>query len=199
MTKKKGEEENKSPKRKGRNKVVRLPVKIFLVGFMGSGKSHWGRIWADKADIPFFDLDTKIEKAFRMTIARIFEKKGEEKFRELERYHLKKFEKKKNFLLASGGGAPCFFDNMEWMKNEGMVFYLKASPERIVRQLTNETEHRPVIKNVNPSELFSFIQHKLLEREPYYSQANHILNVDELDENSLSSFISPGQKNAKKG
>ncbi len=85
------------------------------------------------------------------------------------------------------------------MKNEGMVFYLKASPERIVRQLTNETEHRPVIKNVNSSELLSFIQHKLLEREPYYSQADHILNVDELDENSLSSFISPGQTNVQEG
>ncbi len=109
MTKKKAEKEYKSPKRKGRNKVVRLPVKIFLVGFMGSGKSHWGRIWADKAGIPFFDLDTKIEKAFRMTIARIFEKKGEEKFRELERYHLRKFEKKKNFLARMWRRRSLFF------------------------------------------------------------------------------------------
>ncbi len=191
MTKNKGEEENKSPEGERRNKVVRLPVRIFLIGFMGSGKSHWGSIWAGKTGIPFFDLDTRIEKAAGTKITEIFEEKGEEKFRELERYHLRKFERKKNFLLACGGGTPCFSDNMQWMKSEGTVFYLKASPEIIVRQLTHETEHRPVIRNVKPLELLTFIQHKLLEREPYYSQADYILNVDALDENSLSYFILP--------
>lgn len=157
---------------------------------MGSGKSHWGRIWSDRTGIPFSDLDIKIEKAFGMKITDIFEKKGEEKFRELERYHLRKFENKKNFLLACGGGTPCFSDNMEWMKTQGIVLYLKATPEFIVEKLMHETSHRPVIKDVNPLELLPFIKSKLLEREPYYLHANHVLNVDELNETSLSVFLS---------
>ena len=164
-------------------------MKIFLIGFMGSGKTHWGRIWAGKSGIPFFDLDTRIEKAFRMKITDIFEKKGEEKFRELERHHLRKFERKKNYLLACGGGTPCFSDNMEWMKTQGKVFYLKASPALIINNLRHETAHRPVIKDVNPEELLPFIKNKLSEREPNYLQAHHVLNVDELDENSLPVFL----------
>lgn len=171
-------------------KVVPLPVKIFLVGFMGSGKTHWGKIWAKKEGLTFYDLDTKIEKALGMSITGIFEKKGEEKFRELERYHLRKFETKKNFLLACGGGTPCFADNMEWMKSQGKVFYLKAEPEILLKQVMHETEKRPVIKKVNPSELLFFIQKKLKEREPYYSQADFIINVEELNENSLSLLLS---------
>ena len=118
---------------------------------MGSGKTYWGKIWAVKSNITFFDLDARIEKAFGMSITEIFEKKGEEKFRELERYHLRKFENKKNFLLACGGGTPCFSDNMEWMKAQGKVFYLKAEPEILLKQVMRETEKRPVIKKVNPS------------------------------------------------
>ena len=174
---------------KKQKKVIELPLKVFLIGFMGSGKSHWGRIWATKNHLKFFDLDAKIEKAFKMTITEIFEKKGEEKFRELERYHLRKFDTKKNFVLACGGGTPCFTDNMDWMKSQGKVFYLKATPEKILEQVMYETEQRPVIKNVNPSELLFFIQKKLAEREPFYSQADAILDVNLLDENSLSTLL----------
>ena len=112
---------------KDKKKVVSLPVKVFLIGFMGSGKTHWGKIWAKREGLVFYDLDTRIEKAFGMNINDIFEKKGEEKFRELERYHLRKFENKKNFLLACGGGTPCFSDNIDWMKSAGKSFLLKSS------------------------------------------------------------------------
>ncbi|MEP6926023.1 MAG: shikimate kinase, partial [Ginsengibacter sp.] len=160
-----------------------------LIGFMGSGKSHWGRIWASIRGISFFDLDARIEKAFRMKISDIFDKKGEEKFRELERYHLKKFEHKKNFLLACGGGTPCFSDNIEWMKTQGKVFYLKAEAELILEHVMNETEQRPLLKKINPSELLFFIQKKLIEREPYYSRADFTLDVKNLNENSLSNLL----------
>jgi shikimate kinase len=170
-------------------KVVSLPDKFFLIGFMGSGKSHWGRIWASKTGLTFFDLDTRIEKAFRMKISDIFEKKGEEKFRELERYHLRKFEHKKNFLLACGGGTPCFSDNMEWMKQTGLVFYLKAKPEFILKNVMHETDQRPVLKKINPSELLFFIQKKLKEREPYYSKADFILNAEDLNDDSISVLL----------
>lgn len=164
-------------------------MNIFLIGFMGSGKSHWGKIWTEKEGLTFYDLDANIEKAFRMSITDIFEKKGEEKFRELERYHLRKFESKKNFLLACGGGTPCFSDNLEWMKSQGKVFYLKTEPEILLKQVMHETEKRPVIKKINPSELLLFIKKKLKEREPYYSQADVILNVEELNKDSLSILL----------
>ena len=187
--------EKKLPKENGflespGKKIISLPRKLFLIGFMGSGKTHWGRIWASKSGMTFFDLDTRIEKAFRMKISDIFEKKGEEKFRELERYHLRKFEHKKNFLLACGGGTPCFSDNMEWMKQQGKVFYLKADADLILEQVMNETEQRPLLKKINPSELLFFIQKKLIEREPYYAQADFILNVEDLNEDSILILLS---------
>lgn len=169
--------------------VIQLPVKLFLIGFMGSGKTHWGRIWAEKAKLTFFDLDEKIEEGFQMTIADIFEKKGEDKFRELERFHLRKFEDSKDFILACGGGTPCFSDNISWMKSQGKVIYLKARPDLILEQVMQETEKRPLIKKVNPSELLFFIQKKLAEREPYYSQADFILNVEDLNDASLLTLL----------
>ncbi len=175
---------------KGKKKLVSLPMNVFLIGFMGSGKTHWGKIWAEREGLTFYDLDAKIEKAFGMSITDIFEKKGEEKFRELERYHLRKFKNKKNFVLACGGGTPCFSDNMEWMKLHGKVLYLKGKPEMLRQQVMHETEKRPVIKTVDPSELLFFIQKKLEEREPYYSQADFILNIGELHENSLTHLLS---------
>ena len=159
---------------------------IFLIGFMGSGKSHWGHIWAQQKGLSFYDLDTEIENSFQLPVELIFEKHGEEKFREMERYHLRKFESNKNHLIACGGGTPCFFDNLEWMKKHGKVVYLKAAPEYILKRVMAETEKRPLLKKVNPSELLFFIQQKLKEREPVYLRADYILDVETLSKDSLN-------------
>jgi shikimate kinase len=153
---------------------------------MGSGKSYWGRIWASKNGYTFYDLDAQIEKAFKMTVEEIFEKEGEEKFREMERFYLHKLEAKKKYLLSCGGGTPCFFDNLEWMKSHGKIIYLKASPDYILERVMNETSKRPLLKKVNESELLFFIQQKLKEREPVYLKAHHSLPVEDLSEDSLS-------------
>lgn len=163
---------------------------IFLVGFMGSGKSHWGHIWALHNGYTFYDLDAQIEAAFGMTVEQIFEKEGEDKFRELERYYLHKLENKNQFLVACGGGTPCFFDNLDWMKNNGQIIYLKAAPEDILSRVVDETSKRPLLKEVNTAELFFFIQQKLKEREPIYLQADHVLEVAKLNQDSLS-FLQP--------
>jgi shikimate kinase len=162
---------------------------------MGSGKSHWGHIWALEHGYTFYDLDTEIEKAFELSVEEIFEKHGEEKFRELERYHLRKFEKKKKYLLSCGGGTPCFFDNLEWMKEHGEIIYLKASPEYILDRVMDETTKRPLLKEVNPAELLFFIQKKLKEREPVYLKANHILEVEKLQNDSLNFLKENNKKN----
>jgi shikimate kinase len=160
---------------------------------MGSGKSYWGHIWALEHGYTFYDLDTEIEKAFEMRVEEIFEKHGEEKFRELERYHLRKFEKKKKYLLSCGGGTPCFFDNLDWMKQHGEIIYLKASPEYILARVMDETSKRPLLKEVNPAELLFFIQKKLKEREPVYLKADYILEVEELQNDSLN-FLKENNK-----
>ncbi|MEO8821499.1 MAG: shikimate kinase [Ginsengibacter sp.] len=167
---------------------------IFLIGFMGSGKSHWGRIWAQQEGYIFFDLDTEIEKVFELSVEQIFEKHGEEKFREMERYHLRKFETPRKNMVACGGGTPCFFDNLEWMQQHGTVIYLKALPESILERVMDETEKRPLLKKVNTSELLFFIRQKLKEREPVYLKADHVLEVDQLHKNSLD-FLKKEEEN----
>lgn len=168
---------------------------IFLTGFMGSGKSHWGSIWAKKSGYSFYDLDAQIELAFGMSVEKIFEKEGEEKFRELERMYLQKLGNKKGFLLSCGGGTPCFFDNLEWMKEHGSIIYLKASPEYILERVIDETAQRPLMKTVNTSELLFFIETKLKEREPFYNAANFIVDVENLTEDSLSDILQQQKKN----
>ncbi len=178
------------------NQNGKMSSNIFLVGFMGSGKSHWGHIWALKYGYTFYDLDAQIEAAFGMTVEQIFEKEGEDKFRELERYYLHKLENKKRFLVACGGGTPCFFDNLDWMKNNGEIIYLKAEPEDILSRVVDETLKRPLLKEVNAAELLFFIQQKLKEREPVYLKAHHVLDVVNLNGDSLS-FLQPANpKNA---
>ena len=173
--------------------VKAIKTNIFLTGFMGSGKSHWGRIWARQYALNFYDLDTQIEKSFRMSVEEIFEKQGEEKFREIERLQLRKFESKKGFLMSCGGGTPCFFDNMDWMKDHGKVIYLRASPGYILKRVIDETEKRPLLKEINSSELLFFIESKLKEREPFYNQSHHILDAENLTGESLNGIIEPNK------
>jgi len=163
--------------------------KIFITGFMGSGKTYWAKMWAEKTSLNYFDLDEQIETTVGDTVAQIFEKKGEGYFREMERYVMRKFSLRDNFILACGGGTPCFFDNLQWMNEHGTTIYLQASPDEILDRIMNETQERPLLNKVNASELLFFIEKKLKEREPFYKQAKHILNTNELTIDSLSEII----------
>ncbi|MCO6496159.1 MAG: shikimate kinase [Chitinophagaceae bacterium] len=162
---------------------------IYLIGFMGSGKSHWGRIWAGKNQLTFLDLDSEIEKEFGMKVVDIFEKHGEDKFRELEKEHLRKTGERKGLLVSCGGGTPCFFENMEWMKQNGTVVYLKASEHYLLDRVMEETAERPLLKEVNAAELLFFIQKKLKERAPVYEEADLILDAESLEEKSLEEIF----------
>ena len=95
-------------------------------------------------------------------------------------------ETKKNYLVSCGGGTPCFFDNLNFMKAHGTVIYLKASAQYLLERVMDETKKRPLLKEVNPSELLFFIQQKLKDREPFYLKADHILEVEKLFDDSLS-------------
>ena len=169
--------------------------KIFLVGFMGSGKSFWGHKWSQKYKLPIFDLDKNIEKAEKLSIATIFEKQGEENFRKIEATILRTFINKDNCIIASGGGTPCFAGNMQWMNKNGKTIYLAASPKYIYEKIVDEQAKRPLIKNLNPSELLFFIEQKLKEREFFYKQASVILPVEGMTEEFVPEFITDHLQN----
>lgn len=151
---------------------------IFIVGFMGSGKTTWGRKIASSLGLPFIDLDFEIVQFIGMTIPAYFNTYGEEAFRELEREFLKK-QAGRQAVVSTGGGTPCYFDNMKWMKENGLVVYLYHSPKSLWSRLSKSDVHkRPVLSGLTGDDLLSFIEAKLGEREPYYEQSQ--IKIDQV-------------------
>ncbi len=163
--------------------------KIFLVGMMGSGKSYWTKKIAKWIKSAGYDLDDLIEMNEEKTIAEIFSEDGEEQFRKTEAKILRWFKEKKKYVLATGGGTPCFQENMAWMKKEGIVIWLDESVEILVKRLNEEKVHRPLIANLNEASLTKFIQDKLIERHAFYSQANYRLSSDQIADTNLKQII----------
>jgi shikimate kinase len=154
-------------------------MKIFLIGFMGSGKTHWGKLLAEKLEIPFFDLDSVITQQENKSIAEIFAEKGEEYFRYLEKEVMENLVKNQNeFIVSSGGGTPCFFNNIDFMKKNGRVIWLNTSIEILKQRLLRERTSRPLIRNVGEAELKAYIIRKLSERKMYYEQAHVMVNEE---------------------
>jgi shikimate kinase len=140
---------------------------------MGSGKSYWGQPLADRMGMPFTDLDLAIEQVQGQSIAAIFEAKGEDFFRLLERQALERLvAESPSMVIACGGGTPCFFDNVAFMKQHGLVVWLDAPIAEIVRRLLPEKAKRPLIRNIPDDRLADFIRSKLNERNPFYLQAD---------------------------
>ncbi len=148
---------------------------IFLIGFMGCGKTYWGRLLAEKLSIPFLDLDDWITTNYGASIAHIFAEKGESGFRVLERDALRSLSELPKSIVATGGGTPCFFDNMDWMNSIGTTIYLKTAPALLVERLRHEKEFRPLIADLEDLDLQDFIIDKLAEREHFYLSAKVVL------------------------
>lgn len=144
---------------------------FYLLGFMGAGKTHWGKIWANIHHFDFTDLDSEIEKREQDTIAGIFEKNGEDYFRKKEAEVLRTLSLPENAIISCGGGSPCFHENIHWMNKHGVTVFLKATPSYILGNIKHEVNKRPILKNTNEAELLFFIEKKLKEREPFYRQA----------------------------
>ena len=163
--------------------------KIFLIGMMGSGKTFWTKKIAKWIKSAGYDLDDLIEMTEEKTISEIFEEDGEDYFRKLEAKILRWFTEKKKYVLAAGGGTPCYHENMNWMKKEGMVIWLDESVEILVQRLAAEKAHRPLIAHLSNEEIAQFIQQKLVERHAYYQQANYRLTSDQITEAGLKKLI----------
>jgi shikimate kinase len=162
-------------------------MRIYLVGFMGSGKSTLGPILAEKLGLTFIDLDQRIESSERKSIPEIFAGQGENHFRKLERATLIAALKEDNFVLACGGGTPCFSDNMDLMKKTGLVLYLKFSPKKLSERLKNSGDARPLLLPGPGVSLENHISEMLEKREPFYKMANYTLKNPDAEE--LKDFI----------
>jgi shikimate kinase len=151
-------------------------MKVFLIGFMGCGKTHWGKILSEKLHFPFFDLDEKIVEQQGRSIGEIFEKEGEERFRLIEKdvLHLLS-ESHESFVMATGGGTPCFFNNIDYLKRQGTVVWINCSTDCLYNRLIKEKAQRPLIKNIPDEELKSYIIKKYSSRKIFYQQATVIL------------------------
>ena len=164
-------------------------MKVFLIGFMGSGKTTIGKKLANYLKYDFIDLDKLIESRAGMSIVDYFELHGEGAFRELERDILQKTEFPENVIIATGGGAPCFGDNMEWMNKNGLVAYLSLSPKALASRLEHSKTDRPLIRHLKGDELIDFISSKLQEREGFYNQARYVVSASDLTAERLSFYL----------
>jgi shikimate kinase len=163
--------------------------KIFLIGFMGSGKSTRGRKLASHLGWSFIDLDEKIENLAGMRIPDIFSTKGEAYFRRIESEALHETATESRTVIATGGGAPCSGDNMDFMLANGLTVYLKMTPSILLARLAKSPEKRPLLKDVDKRELHGFITKKLEEREKWYSMAEITADGSETDIPYLYSLI----------
>lgn len=146
---------------------------------MGSGKTHWGKRLSEKLQIPFRDLDTVITEKENMSVAAIFESKGEEYFRYLEKQVLEELALDPgDLILSCGGGTPCFFNNIDFMKKNGKVIWLNTSIDVLKERLAKEKVTRPLIRDINDEELIRYITRKLSERKMYYQQADVMVNEE---------------------
>lgn len=154
---------------------------------MGSGKTTAGKQLASKMNCSFCDLDHYIESRYQKTISQIFDEYGEEKFREIEKNMLREVSEIENIVIATGGGTPCFFDNMDHMNIKGVTVYLYSSPEILSKRLGLAKDKRPLIANKSDIELLDFIQNTLDKRNPFYKKAKvhfeteNIISPEDID------------------
>lgn len=149
---------------------------------MGAGKTTVGRALSKELGIPFYDLDWYIESRRRKTVSEIFAEQGEEAFRKIEHNMLHEVAEFEDVIISCGGGTPCFFDNMDYLNQQGDVIYLKATPETLYKHLLMAKIERPLLKGKSAEELIAYITEHLKERSPFYEKARHILDVNVLDE-----------------
>lgn len=160
-------------------------MNIYLIGFMGSGKSGLGRKLSGLAGMPFTDLDEVFEHRYHIGISDFFEKYGEANFRKIERDLLLETGNMENTVISTGGGTPCFFDNMEFIRKHGVSVYLRMSASELSARLGHVRKKRPLLKDIPAGSLEEWISKQLNIREVYYMQADHIFHPLEDDPDEL--------------
>ncbi len=166
-------------------------MKIILVGYMASGKSTIGKLLSESLNVVFYDLDHLIENNLNLKINEIFEQKGELFFRKKEREILMEFlNTTENYVLALGGGTPCYYDNFELYESESIhSIYLKASINTLLERLHTQKATRPLVSRLNKEELQEFVAKHLFERSYFYHQVKTIVAIDDKNESEIVSEI----------
>ncbi len=168
-------------------------MKIVLIGYMGSGKTSVGKVLAEELHIPFRDLDFEIEKTEAKSIAEIFQEKGEIYFRKLENRTVEfLLSEKDDFVLATGGGTPCYANSLSLMLDspDTLTVYLKTSITNLSNRLFREKENRPLISHLKSEpEMKEFIGIHLFERSHFYNQAGLIIDTKEDSPNTIAKRI----------
>ena len=162
-------------------------MKVFLLGFMGSGKTYWGRKLSEKLGMRFFDLDEQIVNSENKPITEIFSTQGEEYFRlkEKEVLHIIS-ESHDTFIMSCGGGTPCYFNNVEYMNQSGTTVWLNTPMNQLYERLLKERDHRPLLKGLTDQQVKAFITKKFSDRKIYYEQAEVFIEEENI---SIDSFI----------
>lgn len=153
---------------------------LFLVGYMCAGKTTLGRALAETFGLSFYDTDKYIETNCQQSISSIFEYLGENAFRKMEQACLHELAPFDNTLVSTGGGMPCYADNMDYMNSMGYTIYLQLSPETLLQRLLQEKQSRPLIRHLNADDLAARVQRELALREPYYLKAQCVFPTDGL-------------------
>ena len=157
-------------------------IRIFLTGYMGAGKTTLGKALARELHVPFIDLDWYIEERFHKAVGELFTERGESGFRELEKSMLHEVGEFEDVVISTGGGAPCFFDNMEYMNRVGTTVFLDVDPKVLFRRLRVAKQQRPILQGKEDDELFDFIIQALEKRSSFYRQAKYIFCAYELED-----------------
>lgn len=157
---------------------------------MGSGKSHLGWKLANHLGVQFVDMDNYIEERNCKTIPQIFAEDGEAEFRKKERKALEELSEFTDIVIATGGGAPCFFDNVDLMNESGKTIYLNINPTILADRLLKSKTERPLIKGKSREELVKFIDETLKRRNEFYSQAKYQITEPDFDLEELKVMIS---------
>ena len=157
-------------------------TRIFLIGYMGAGKTTLGKAFARTMGLTFIDLDWYIEERFHKTIRELFTERGEDAFRDLERRMLHEVGDFEDVVISVGGGTPCFFDNVDYMNSVGETVFLDVDIRVLFRRLKIAKQQRPLLDGKSDEELMQFIQEALQNRLPFYTRAKHTFNGEKLED-----------------
>lgn len=157
-------------------------IRIFLIGYMGAGKTTLGKAFARAMGLTFIDLDWYIEERFHKTIRELFTERGQDAFRDLERRMLHEVGEFEDVVISVGGGTPCFFDNVDYMNSVGETVFLDVDIRVLFRRLKIAKHQRPLLDGKSDEELMQFIQEALQNRLPFYTRAKHTFNGEKLED-----------------
>lgn len=165
-------------------------MRLYITGYMGTGKSTIGRKIANRAELPFLDTDKMVEEAEGAVVADIITYAGEEYFRQAERRALEETAEMEDVIVSTGGGLPVWGDNQQWMAEHGVSVYLKRAPEQIISRLSPHGRYkRPKLRGLNDEELLQVMSAGIAEREPIYSKADIVMDCSVMSDWEIVDYL----------